>query len=224
MPIRSVERALHLLTSLERHPGGASLSELGRATGLAPSTATRLLSTLEQTGFVWRALDGRFFVGLRVLSLAMAALRDIPLYEVAKPYVQRLAAETGETANLAVLADRRALYLYQVPSTKTIRHANWVGRTVPLEGTAIGRALTGKVGAEGYTATRKTIEPDVTAIAAPIFGPDRHIVGAINVTAPSYRISDADIVRCGDLTRETAAALSRELDGLGLREAVAPAT
>jgi DNA-binding IclR family transcriptional regulator len=71
--------------------------------------------------------------------------------------------------------------------------------------------MRGKAGPRGFTATRQTIEPDVTAIAAPIHGRNGSIIAAINVVGPSYRISDSDIERFGAAVAEAAHSISREL-------------
>lgn len=196
--IRVVQRALRLLAcfSVDRHQ--ATLSELARETGLPSSTAARLLATLEAERYLRREPDGRYRIGSRLVRLSLAALRSVQLYDVAGPHLQSLSEETGETANLGVLDDiGRVLYLRQSPSRHAIRVAGWLGRTIPAEGTAIGVALSGRAGPEGYVATRKTIEPDITAIAAPVYGADGEILGAFSITGPTYRISDRDVAVIG---------------------------
>jgi urocanate hydratase len=71
--------------------------------------------------------------------------------------------------------------------THAIRHTSWVGRAIELADLAVGAALRGDVGREGYIAQRDRIEPDVTAIAAPIRGRGG-VVAALNLLGPSYRI------------------------------------
>ena len=115
-------------------------------------------------------------------------------------------------AYLAIPADEsQIIYVRQSMSPKTVRHAAWLGRGVPYKGTAIGAAMAGEVGERGFAFTRRTLEPDVTAIAAPIRGPRWLIVAAINVVGPTYRITDADIERFGTATVEAAHAISREI-------------
>ena len=70
-----------------------------------------------------------------------------------------------------------------------MRHSAWLGRGVPFKRTAIGAAMSGRVGARGFAVSRRTLEPDVTAIAAPIRDRGGSIVAAINVMGPSYRIT-----------------------------------
>jgi DNA-binding IclR family transcriptional regulator len=207
---RTVERALTLLEAVAET--GGSLSELARATDLSPSTASRLLATLAQHEYVSRDGSGRYHAGPRVRRLAAAALRGDDLYELAGPHLQALAAETGETANLAVAADsQRVVYLRQVASPRLVRTDSWAGRTIPRRGTALGAAMRGDVGAEGFVARTGTIEPDVASIAAPVYGPGGDIVAAISLLAPSYRTSAARVRPLGRALVSHAVELSRSL-------------
>jgi IclR family transcriptional regulator, acetate operon repressor len=213
-PIRAVQRALDVLACFEADRPSASLSELARQTALPSTTVARLLSTLVDAYFLRRLPNGRYAPGLKMFQLGLAALQNVGLYDISEPHLERLVEATGETANLAILNEEgRPLYLRQVPSHHTIRHANWVGRTIPATGTATGAALRGEAGVEGYTFTRQTVEPDVTAIAAPVYGPNSEILGAFNIVGPIYRISDDDIPRLGRIVVEEAKAASKSLGG-----------
>ena len=217
---RTVERALTLLSAVAQD--GGTLSQLARAAELSPSTASRLLATLAGQELVRRDEHGHYHAGARLRQLAAASLRADPLHELAGPHLAALAAETGETANLAVGADaRQVVYLRQVASPKLVQTAGWVGRTIPSRGTALGAALRGAVEKDGYVARAGAVEPDVTSIAAPVYGPDGLIAAALSVLAPSYRVTSRRIEACGRAVAHHAAELSRSL---GAPEAVAEVT
>jgi DNA-binding IclR family transcriptional regulator len=207
---RAVERALTLLGAVA--DGGGSLTELARAAGLSPSTASRLLATLAAQELVRRDEHGRYRPGTRLRQLAAASLREDPLYELAGAHLTALAAETGETANLAVAADgHRLVYLRQVASPKLVQTVAWAGRTIPRRGTALGAALRGAVNEQGFVARAGAVEPEVTSIAAPVFGPGGDIAGALSVLAPSYRMTARRIEACGRAVARHGAELSRSL-------------
>jgi DNA-binding IclR family transcriptional regulator len=211
-PTRTVDRALDLLAAVAERGGGATLAELARVTELSASTALRLLSTLAARGFVERHDDGRFVAGPALRALAFTASRGDPLYELAGPHLAALAQATGETSNLAIAADaRRALYLRQVASPRLVQTVSWTGCTIPRRGTAVGAALSGRVRFGEWTSTRRTIEPDVTAVAAPVFGADGRVACAISVIAPSYRTTDDDVAAHGEALVGHATAMSTEL-------------
>lgn len=207
---RTVERALTLLSAVAE--GGGTLTELARAAELSPSTASRLLATLAGQELVRRDEHGRYRTGTRLRRLAATSLREDPLYELSGPHLEALAEETGETANLAVPADERQIvYLRQVAGRKLVQTAGWVGRTIPRRGTALGFALRGAVDRRGYVARAGAVEPEVTSIAAPVFGAGGEIAGALSVLAPTYRTSAARVERCGRAVARHAAELSRSL-------------
>jgi DNA-binding IclR family transcriptional regulator len=211
---RTVERALTLLSAVAQH--GGTLSQLARAAGLSPSTASRLLATLAGQELVRRDEHGRYHAGVRLRQLAAASLRADPLHELAGQHLTALAGETGETANLAVAADgRRVVYLRQVAGPKLVQTAGWAGRTIPQRGTALGAALRGDVGEDGYVARTGAVEPDVTSIAAPVYGADGQISAALSVLAPNYRISPPRVEACGRAVARHAGELSRSLGYFG---------
>jgi DNA-binding IclR family transcriptional regulator len=185
---RTVERALDLLEAAASSADGLTLTELAQQTELSASTASRLLSTLQLHRFLARRPDGRFAAGPRLRQLAVSAMREDSLYELAGPHLVALARETQETANVGIpLDDARVLYLRQHSSPQFVRVAGWTGRTIPRRDTALGAALDGEVGAEGFVVRRSAVEPEVTSIAAPIHGDGEVIVGALSVLAPRYR-------------------------------------
>jgi DNA-binding IclR family transcriptional regulator len=207
---RTVERALTLLTAVAQD--GGTLSQLARAADLSPSTASRLLATLAGQELVHRDEHGRYRAGARLRQLAAATLRSDPIYELAGAHLEALAGETGETANLAVAADpRHAVYLRQVASPKLVQTAGWVGRTIPTRGTALGAALRGDLDARGYVTRAGAVEPEVTSIAAPVFGATGEIVAALSVLAPAYRMTVRRVDACGRAVARHAAELSRSL-------------
>jgi DNA-binding IclR family transcriptional regulator len=210
---RTVDRAFDLLSVVtESARPGASLSELARATELSPATASRLLATLLKRGLVRRDEQGLYRPGLGLMQMAAVVLRGEPLYELAGGHLVELAAASGETANLGVAVDDdRALYLRQVAGDQPVQTATWAGRTIPREGTAMGAALAGSVGAGGYAVSRGSLEPDITSIAAPVRDYHDEIIAALTILAPSYRTRDADVERYGELLVGHAGALSLAL-------------
>ncbi|MBT22345.1 MAG: helix-turn-helix domain-containing protein [Actinobacteria bacterium] len=211
---RSAERALHLLDTVVT-AGSISLGDAARAVDLPTSTALRHLRALEHDGYLDRDPHGMFSVGPTFLRLALTSLREGPaahLTTAARPHLDRLAETTGESAYLAVRERSRAVYIATAESTRAIRHVGWVGRTVPLSGTAVGTTLTGDGEA---TVLRNTggVEPDVAAAVAPVMGPDGTVVAAISVLGPSSRLDDTSTDTVTTAVLVAAEALSRDLRG-----------
>lgn len=208
---RSVDRALHLLAAVLESSTDGTLSALARTTGLSVSTASRLLQTLTQHGLLTRDGSGAYRAGLRMMQLAATTLRDITLYEACGPHLDAIVAKTSETASLGIAGEPgEVLYLRQVASPRQVQTAVWTGRTIPREGTALGRALDGAVTPRGFVTSYRT-DVEVSAVAAPVIGPDGGIVGAISVNAPTYRTTPSDLERYGYVLAQHAQTLSVEL-------------
>lgn len=207
---RAVERALALLAEVAAGP--ATLSQLARRTGLAPSTALRLLRTLQAAGFAERGADAAFRPGVRLLQLGAAALGRQSLVARVRPSLQRIVERTGESTYFVIPGPAdTALYLAMAEGTRAIRHTSWVGRAIALADLAVGRALAGEVPPCGYVAQRDRLEPDVSAIAAPVRWAGG-IAGALNLLGPTYRMDEAALQHHGRVVADEARALSRALD------------
>jgi IclR family acetate operon transcriptional repressor len=207
---RTVERALSLLFEVCTR-GSVTLTECARETSLPASTALRLLRTLETKGFVSRDGAGSFRAGPVMTSLGATALGRNELARLAAPALDRIGAQTNESAYLSVRGvNDTAIYISVVEGTHAVRHTSWIGRTVPMQGLAVGRVLSGDVPEVGYVAGRDLIEPDVTAIVAPVRYPGG-IAGALSVLGPTYRIDDQTMHAYGRIVANEAAAVSRLL-------------
>ena len=208
---RSVERALTLLATV---CGGqaSTLAECARLTELPASTALRLLRTLEQGEFVARDDEGGGYrPGPRMVQLGARALAHEQLIPLCLPALQNLVDATGESAYLSVRGPgASSLYIAMVEGTHSIRHASWIGRTVPIEGSAAGTVLLGRIPDRGFVTLRSGVEQDVTAIAAPIRRPGG-VVGALSVVGPDYRMDHATAERYGQLLAAEARTVARSL-------------
>ncbi|QFG67904.1 IclR family transcriptional regulator [Ornithinimicrobium pratense] len=139
--VQSVHRALTILELLARS-GEVSVSEVAAELGVHRSTASRLVAALVEHEMVQQPeVRGRVRLGPGILRLAGAANARLDLVQEARPVCRALAARTNETVNLAVLADRSALYVDQVIGPSTITSYNWVGQHIPLHATSNGRIL-----------------------------------------------------------------------------------
>lgn len=139
--VQSVDRALTILELLAR-VGEAGVTEIAEDLEVHKSTAFRLVATLEQHGLVEQAGDrGKYRLGVGVLRLAGATTARLDLVQEARPICRQLAADTGETVNIAVLAEGGALYLDQVAGSSALQSHNWVGQHIPLHATSNGKVL-----------------------------------------------------------------------------------
>jgi DNA-binding IclR family transcriptional regulator len=141
--VQSVDRALGILEVLAR-TGESGVTEIAVELGVHKSTAFRLVATLEAHRLVEQTTDrGRYRLGMGILRLAGATTARLDLVQEARPIARQLAADTGETVNIAVLAESSALYLDQVAGSSALQPHNWVGQHIPLHATSNGKVLLG---------------------------------------------------------------------------------
>jgi DNA-binding IclR family transcriptional regulator len=139
--VQSVDRALTILEVLAR-VGEAGVTEIAGELDVHKSTAFRLVTTLEAHRLVEQTTErGRYRLGVGVLRLAGATTARLDLVQEARPLCRQLAAETGETVNIAVLSESSALYLDQVAGSSALQPHNWVGQHIPLHATSNGKVL-----------------------------------------------------------------------------------
>jgi len=140
--VQSLDRGLYLLELLGLAEEPAGLPELSEALGVDRSTVHRLLSTLLWRGYVQQDPGSkRYWLGLKVVELSRLAIDRLSLRSVTKPYLKRLARETGESANLAVMSDGHALCLDHEPCPLALAVTNDIGMVFVLHATAAGKVL-----------------------------------------------------------------------------------
>ncbi|WP_214413268.1 IclR family transcriptional regulator [Sphaerisporangium fuscum] len=139
--VQSVDRALSVLKLLARH-GELGVSEIAAELGVHRSTAFRLVATLENHDLVHQNDErGRYRLGVGVLRLAGATTARLDVVQEGRRIGTRLAAEIGETVNIAILDRRQALYVDQMAGTSALQAHNWTGRRIALHATSNGKVL-----------------------------------------------------------------------------------
>lgn len=137
--VQSVARTLDILELLGTSDRPLGVVAIAEAVGLPQATAHRLLQTLLHRG--WARQDGDRRYGLGSTMLRFGETIHKQLAAAARPFLQRVVALTGETANLAVLEGDHAVYVDQVASRHRLRTFAEVGHRVPLHSTAVGKVL-----------------------------------------------------------------------------------
>jgi IclR family acetate operon transcriptional repressor len=140
--VRSLNRALSLLEDVAAHPEGAALGDLAHRADLAPSTAHRLLKSLELRRFVTQDAErGLWFTGVQAFITGTGFLRNRDVVAIARPYMHRAMEESGESVNLAILGGGETIYLSQVESRQMMRALAPPGGRAPLHASGVGKAL-----------------------------------------------------------------------------------
>jgi IclR family transcriptional regulator, acetate operon repressor len=220
---QAIERAAQLLVRVVEAPRAPSVGELAERAGLPKSTTSRLLAALERQGLVQRLGErGRLRPGPVLLRFAT---RDgaATLVELAQPSLERLAAASGETINLAVPGPDGVEHLAQEDTAHLVGVTDWVGRPVPYEAAANGKCflafgLTGaetpelqRVRARGWATSVDELEDGLSAVAAPVLGVDGDAIAALSISGPSTRLTSERIAALAPLLVQECGELARRL-------------
>jgi DNA-binding IclR family transcriptional regulator len=140
--LASVDRALALLDALAELPSGARVGDLAQRMGVNASTVSRLLGTLMARGFVERDdATARYRLGLRLVAYADAILAGLDVRTIARPHLEQLAAQTGETATLSVPGETQPFTIDFVPSPSNVASRAELGRPSVTHATVTGKLL-----------------------------------------------------------------------------------
>ncbi|WP_433359308.1 IclR family transcriptional regulator domain-containing protein [Streptosporangium sp. CA-115845] len=223
--LQSLARGLAVLVALGSVPGGLTLADAARATGLPRATVRRAVQSLEQQGYA--AAEGARFVPLpRVLELGYSHLSGLTFQQVVQPHLADLVARVRESASVAVLSGDDVVYVARVPTASIMSVAVTVGTRFPAYATSMGRVLLADLPEErlaeiapqpltrhtvaspdeladtvrqaardGYALVDQELEEGVRSIAVPIRDRIGHTVAALNVATHASRATPDDLVR-----------------------------
>lgn len=140
--VRALERGLQVLGAFADGLSQASLQELHQQLGLNKATLLRLLDVLHRAGFVDHDPEsGKYRLGVRAFEVGNAYLANLPIEQLAQPYLQDLSEQTGQTSNLGVLAGHEVVHVATVVPDRPLRFHTRVGFRDALHWTALGKLL-----------------------------------------------------------------------------------
>jgi DNA-binding IclR family transcriptional regulator len=146
--IQVIDRLAQLLDAIAITTEPVSLKTLSSATGLHPSTAFRILASLAEHGFVERNPAGHYRLGVRLLQLGSRVQGSLDLRREARPIMEWLRNEIGETVNLIMREGDYVVYLERAAPSRMMRVEQAIGGHAPLHVTAVGKLFLAEGGAE----------------------------------------------------------------------------
>lgn len=220
--VAAVERALAILKAFRAGDISLTLNELSQRTGMYKSTILRLIATLVQEHCMVRLDDGSYQLGSMLLhwgGLYQTALR---LDDHVPPILRRLVQETEEGASFFTREGNLRVCLFRVDSPRSVRDHIRTGDLVTLDRGAAGHVLASfdrtltppeNFPAHPCIVTIGEREPDIAAIAAPIFGPYGSLRGALALSGPAARFSPDRVPGMSRMLLGAAVELTRRLGG-----------
>ncbi|MEU9094203.1 IclR family transcriptional regulator [Streptomyces sp. NPDC087901] len=239
--VRSVRRALDILSLLTEEQPVVSLKTMVEATGLAKTTVIRLVQTLEGYGLLW-STDAGFAAGPGLWRWAHLAHRSWELPPETIKVLRELADRRGETANVMIRRDVHRVCVAQQESPQPLRHVVRVGDELPLWAGASSKVLLSgasdallhrialasphgkphaerlrewadQVAEQGYAVSHGERDVGLTAVAVPLATSSGVVVAALSLSGPSARITqDAIDEFAEDLIQVAAQIMSQGFD------------
>lgn len=137
--VKTVGRAFTILNALQ-DLDGATITEMGRYTGLANSTIHRHLSTLHDIGYVVKEGDV-YQLGLRFLDHGEYVRNRKRSHRLAREKVEELATQTKERCQYVVEEHGRGIYVHVVSGQHAVETDSRVGTHLHLHSTSVGWAI-----------------------------------------------------------------------------------
>lgn len=140
--IESLQRGLQVLSLFNRETYSLSLTEIKEAADLNKTTAFRIISTLENAGYLERDPETkRYRPGLKVLQLGFTAVSSLEFRDIARPYLRQLSQDVGETVSLSVLDGLDVVYVDRVRNQQIVGIVLGIGSRIPAQCSSMGKAL-----------------------------------------------------------------------------------
>lgn len=138
--VQSFARGLEVIRSFSATAPRQTLTQVATATGLTRAGARRILLTLQTLGYVEG--DGKLFsLTPRILDLGFAYLSSMPMWNLAEPIMEALAAQVKESCSAAALDGSDIVYVMRIPTRKIMSIGLGVGSRLPAYCTSLGRML-----------------------------------------------------------------------------------
>jgi IclR family acetate operon transcriptional repressor len=238
--VAATERSLAILDVLAEG-GALGTNEIARRTGATASTVSRQLGTLVEAQLVEHVPDtGRYRLGIRLVELANAVLARLDVRAVARPHLESLVDSVGETVTLSVAGDPDAVTVDVAAGRHFVRGVTQLGRPSIAHATSAGKvmlAFTGRrprpplaaytprtitdlralgrelelVRKRGWADAYEEREPELNAIAAPVFDSGGELAAIVAVQGPIPRFGRGPARAALPLLLDRTAAISREL-------------
>ena len=138
--VEALARGLDVIKAFGPTAMEMSVSDVAARTGLARPTVRRLLLTLEQLGYV-RSHDGTYSLTAKVLELGTSYVAALGLWDLARPHMAALVAQTGESTSMSQLDGSDIVYVARVAVPKIIALAVQIGTRFPATATSMGLVL-----------------------------------------------------------------------------------
>lgn len=138
----TVGKALEVLDAVAAFERPVKFTELLTNSNYPKATLFRFLKTLTNQNLLsYDPETGTYSLGLRLIRLAHAAWEHASLAPIARPFVENLAAEAGESVHLAQMDNGQVIFVEKLKATDRFETLAQVGKVAPAYCTGVGKAM-----------------------------------------------------------------------------------
>jgi len=141
MAVKSAVRALEIFELLAKNKNGLSVVDISKNLNIPQSSASNLVKTLLDSGYLTRDETKKYVLGVRLIQLGAVAMESLDIGVVAKPILQRLVERVQETVFLAIRAQNEVVYILKIDSNSSVNTTAQPGYHRPLYHTGLGKAF-----------------------------------------------------------------------------------
>ncbi len=230
--VLSIERALTILDCFSREHPSLSLMEIANKTGFYPSTASRLIATLENMGYLKRNEKSlEYSLGYKLANLGAICLASEDLRSIARPFLISLRNRYNESVGLYVVNKNQRVCIDCVASTQPLHRVIDLGTRMSMTRGASGKLLLAympesvihnfleadpyvtleqleEIRLAGYAVSYNEHEQNLTSIATPIFDAEHQVKAALFISGPSYRLGQEKVSEIAKRMKDVAMEIS----------------
>lgn len=221
--VAAVDRALTILDVFTDGGGSLTLTEISRRSGFYKSTTLRLAESLEKFGYLRRLTDGTYRLGPKPLYLGSLYQKHFRSADLVVPVLHQLVDALQEGASFFIREKESRICLHRVDAPRSVRDSVHEGDALPLGVGASSHVMLAFGGESGpkYDTIRRAMhavsmgerDPEIGAVACPVFSIGQELAGVISVSGPKYRFTDEKVARIVPILKHHAAQLSIALGG-----------
>lgn len=131
-----------MLRLISKAPQGLGISQLATKLDISKGTVHGIISSLEAIGALIRnPASKKYTLGPTLFELGKSAYADLDMRELARPVMEKLAAQTGTSVFIGIPNGRRVTILDIVESNRDLKITAPRGSTIPLMAGAIGKVF-----------------------------------------------------------------------------------
>ena len=139
--VKSIMKAFTIIEVLD-NAGPLSIGELSEKLAMDKSTVHRIINTIKDIGYVTQSQETKKYSNsIKLFEIGQNVISKTGLFEAARPYIELLSSETGESINLGIVRENKIVYVDKKEGNSAIKVSIKIGTSIPMHCTGMGKAV-----------------------------------------------------------------------------------